>query len=57
MNRQEVYAVIKMLASSQGFYGRLLARLNEVPEETRNQYLDSFADCQDAVDVIMAIEG
>ena len=45
------------MAASQGFYGRLLSRLNEVGEAAANEFLDSFADCKDMVDVIMAIEG
>ena len=57
MTGKEVYSVIKELARSQGFYGRLLSRLSEVPEEMANDFLDSFADCKDVVDVIMAMEG
>lgn len=57
MSGKEVYSVIESLASGQGFYGRLLSRLSEVPEETANEFLDSFADCKDVVDVIMAMEG
>lgn len=57
MSGKEVYAIIEAMASSQGFYGRLLERLNEVPEETVNNFLDSFADCKDIIDVIMVIEG
>ena len=57
MTRKEVYGFIKSMAVSQGFYGRLLSRLNEVGEAAANEFLDSFADCKDMVDVIMAIEG
>lgn len=57
MNAKDVYGIIESLASSQGFYGRLLARLNEVDEDVANEFLDSFADCKDVVDVVMAIEG
>ena len=57
MTGKEVYSVIESLARSQGFYGRLLSRLSEAPEETANEFLDSFADCKDVVDVIMAMEG
>lgn len=57
MTRKEVYGVIESLSRSQGFYGRLLKRLDEVPEDVANKFLDSFADCQDAVDVIVSIEG
>lgn len=57
MTGKEVYSVIESLARSQGFYGRLLSRLNEVGEDVANEFLDSFADCKDMVDVIMAMEG
>lgn len=57
MSGKEVYAIIESMVSSQGFYGRLLDRLNEVDEETANEFLDSFTDCKDIIDVIMAIEG
>jgi hypothetical protein len=57
MSGNEVYAIIESLAASQGFYGRLLARLNEVGEDVANEFLDSFADCKDIIDVIMLIEG
>ena len=57
MTRQEVYGAIETMASNQGFYGRLLERLHEVSEETRLQFLDSFADCNDIIDVMMKMEG
>ncbi|MDD2478143.1 MAG: hypothetical protein PHW45_04185 [Candidatus ainarchaeum sp.] len=57
MTRQEVYGVIETMANGQGFYGRLLSRLNEVSEETANGFLDSFADCKDVADVLMFMEG
>ena len=57
MSREEVRGAIENMAVSQGFYGRLLARLNEVSEETANGFLDSFADCKDTIDVVMVIEG
>ena len=57
MSGKEVYSVIEALASGQGFYGRLLSRLNEVGEDVANEFLDSFADCKDVVDVIMVMEG
>ena len=57
MTRQEVYGVIESMAVSQGFYGRLLSRLEEVDEDVSNEFLDSFADCKDIIDVIMKMEG
>ena len=57
MTRKEVYGVIESMAVSQGFYARLLNRLNEVGEDVANEFLDSFADCKDIIDVIMLLEG
>ena len=57
MSREEVRGIIEMMASSQGFYSRLLSRLNEVREDVANEFLDSFADCKDIIDVIMVLEG
>jgi hypothetical protein len=57
MSRKEVYGIIETLANGQGFYGRLLSRLNEVGEDMANEFLDSFTDCKDIIDVIMVLEG
>ena len=57
MTRKEVYGVIESMAASQGFYARLLNRLNEVGEDVANEFLDSFADCKDIIDVIMLLDG
>ena len=57
MSREEVRGIIEMMASSQGFYGRLLSQLNEVGEDAANEFLDSFTDCKDIIDVIMLLEG
>ena len=56
MTREEVYGVIETMAGSEGFYGRLLERLDEVSEETANEFLNSFANCKDVIDVIMSLE-
>ena len=45
------------MAALQGFYARLLNRLNEVGEDVANEFLDSFTDCKDMLDVIMLLEG
>ncbi len=57
MTRKEVYGFIESMAVSQGFYGRLLSRLNEVGEDSANEFLDGFTDCKDMIDVIMKMEG
>ena len=48
--------LIKELSKGQGVYGRLLQALNEADED-RNQFLDSFEDCSNPIDVILRIEG
>ena len=57
MTRKEVYGVIESMAVSQGFYARLLNRLNAVDKDVSNEFLDSFADCTDIIDVVMLLEG
>lgn len=57
MTIEQVFNTIKVLASSQGFYGRLLKELQEIDEEDRDEWLSQFADCKDSVDVILKIEG
>lgn len=57
MNKNEVLKTIKDLASSQGFYGRLLRALEEADENARDEWLGQFSDCKDSVDVILKIEG
>ena len=56
MTRQEVRESIASKAISQLFYRRLLQRLDEVSEETANEFLDRFADCKDVGDVLMLME-
>ncbi len=57
MTRQEVYDFIASMAVSQGVYGRLLDSLNDVSEEMRLYFLDSFADCKDMIGAVMQMEG
>ncbi len=57
MDREEVLDLIKKLAHSQGFYGRLLEALYMAEEDEANEWLDQFWDCADTIDVIMRIEG
>lgn len=57
MTREEVYRSIASKACNQRFYRRLLGWIDEVDEETANGFLDSFADCNDVVDVLMLLEG
>lgn len=62
MTREEILNGIKMLACSQGFYGRLLAALHEkeeaCPEEYEEimEYWESM-NFSDIVDFVIYIEG
>jgi len=56
MSRNEVMVVIKSLSRSQGLYGRILSQLENMEEGERNEFLDSFEGCKDAVDMVMLIE-
>ena len=58
MTEAQVINNIKMLAQSQGFYGRLLESLEEAKGTIEyEEFIDSFKDCKDAVDMVMRIEG
>ena len=59
MNREQILDVFRQLASSQGFYGRLLARINSADEDTRDEFLSNLEEqnFSDAVDLIMYLEG
>lgn len=56
MSLNDALNVIKMLARSQGFYGRLLAARDDNPEAF-DEWLSGLAkNCKEAVDLVMAIE-
>lgn len=64
MTEAQILNNIKMLAQSQGFYGRLLESLEEARNsddeevvDAYHEWVDSFKDCTDAVDMVMRIEG
>ena len=54
MNKEQILEVIKSLAKSQGFYGRLLEHINENPS-----YLDFLEkqNFKDSVDFVLYMEG
>lgn len=56
MTRERVLELFRQLSMSQGSYGRLLRAIDNLDEEDRNSYLDSFKDCKDELDVILAVE-
>lgn len=58
MNFNEVLDTIKMLANSQGFYGRLYRNIMELPaDELESLKEDWTGKFNDALDFIMYIEG
>lgn len=56
MTRERILELFRQLSMSQGSYGRLLRAIDNLDEEDRNSYLDSFKDCKDELDVILAVE-
>lgn len=61
MNRDEIMDVIKMLASSQGFYSRMYNNLcemrdNDPDEFDRNMTILEEQNFGDAVDMVMFFE-
>ena len=62
MKRNEILSIFRSLSMSQGAYGRLLARLEEVEETDPDMYDQFMCDLEaqnfkDAVDLILYIEG
>ena len=64
MTESQILSNIRTLANSQGFYGRLLESLEEAKNsedeevaESYHEFIDSFSDCHDVVDMVMRIEG
>lgn len=53
MNKEQILDVIKSLAKSQGFYGRLLEHINEEP--TYLNFLEK-QNFKDAIDFILYME-
>ena len=56
MSLEQALKTIKMLAQSQGFYGRLLCARNDDPEAFDNWLTNLAKDCKDSVDLVIAIE-
>lgn len=57
MSKSAVLNVFRMLASSQGLYGRLLADIGWNGENVDDGWFEQFKDCKDSVDVVLIIEG
>ena len=61
MKMDEILAVIKSLAGSQGFYGRLLKTLEEIEQQDADRYNELVKTLEaqnfnDPVDFVMYIE-
>ena len=56
MSLEQALKVIKMLAQSQGFYGRLLCMRDENPKAFDEWLTNLAKDCKDSVDLVIAIE-
>lgn len=62
MNREEILNAIRSLAMSQGYYGRLMERIEYLQEEDPNEYeylMETLEDehFEDTVDLVMFLEG
>lgn len=59
MSKTKVINLFKILARSQGYYGRLLEALDELKELDRDAYDDyfkQFKNCKSDVEVVMMVE-
>lgn len=54
--KKQFLQLVKMLAKSQGFYGRLLRDFEELTEEEQNEFLQQFKDCKTDLDIILKLE-
>jgi hypothetical protein len=60
MTSKQIIQLFKDLARSQGFYGRLLAQLQDIRSndiEKFDEIMQEFSKYETPVDLIMAIEG
>ena len=59
MNRTQIMGTFKMLAQSQGFYGRLLRDIYELSDGAYDELMEELEaqNFGDAIDLIMYIEG
>jgi hypothetical protein len=56
MSLEQALKTIRMLARSQGFYGRLLCTRSENTQAFDDWLTDLAKDCKDSVDLVIAIE-
>ena len=59
MNREQILSTFRSLATSQGFYGRLLEQIDSVDEDAREAFLSHLESMNfgDAVELVTYIEG
>ena len=59
MKRDQIIDTFKSLACSQGFYGRLLAAINDADEDSREEFFAELEaqNFRDPLDLILYIEG
>lgn len=59
MKRDEILENIKLLAKSQGYYGRLLETLETMEQESYNNIMDKLEqeNFKDVIDLVMYFEG
>lgn len=57
MTKNRILALIRMLAKSQGFYGRLLDGIGHDGENVPAEWFEQFNACHDEVDLILTLEG
>lgn len=57
MSENRIMAIIRSLAKSQGYYGRLLANLENANEAQKASFFKMFRNCKDEIDFVMTLEG
>ena len=57
MTKNRILALIRMLAKSKGFYGRLLNEIGYDGENVPAEWFEQFNACHDEVDFILTLEG
>ena len=56
MAKNDVLGVFKMLARSQGHYGRLLNAIGRNGENAPKGFFDQFKGCKSTIDVVLTVE-
>ena len=59
MKEKEILETFRQLAKSQGMYGRLLASIEDMPEDNYRELVDILEaqNFKDPVDLILYVEG